>query len=189
MTPLLRLERVVTGYTTPVTAPLSFSLYAGEVLGLVGANGVGKSTLIRALTGTARIFSGTFTKAAGIHLTHQRQRPVRLREMPLRGSELLHLCGADKSVPARIQPFLSQRLDQLSGGQLQLLQIWACLGDGADVIILDEPTNNLDPEGISVLSDSVRQLQAHQAVLLVTHEAYFSAHVCTRIVEMSHAVA
>jgi ATPase subunit of ABC transporter with duplicated ATPase domains len=181
---LLTLERLVAGYDVPVTAPVSLRLYAGEVLGLVGANGSGKSTLLRAIMGAARIFSGSLDKAPRLHLTHQRQRPLRLREMPLRGRELLQVCGAKIPPPARLQPFLDQRLDKLSGGQLQFLQIWACLANGADVILLDEPTNNLDPDGIDALTESFQHLGAHQAVLLVSHEKDFSARVCHRLLEL-----
>ena len=185
---LLQAENLVAGYQTPLTSPLSFDLYAGEILGLCGANGAGKSTVIRAIMGTARIFSGTLHKAEGVHITHQAQRPVQLQQMPLQGQELLHLCGAKSShLPERAQPLLSQRLDKLSGGQLQFLQIWACLDSGADVIVLDEPTNNLDPTGISALCEGLQRLQAHQAVLLVSHEATFVQQVCTRTLELHRA--
>jgi len=182
---LLAADQLVAGYTAPLTVPVSFTLCRGEVLGLLGPNGAGKSTLLRALIGTARIFSGTLDKAPGLRITHQRQRPVRLPQMPIRGRELLHLCGADREpLPAKLRPLLERRLDQLSGGQLQLLQIWACVGNGADLILLDEPTNNLDPDGIAALGDAFQHLGQHQAVLLVSHEKSFVTRVCTRRVEL-----
>jgi len=182
---LLQAENLVAGYQTPLTSPLSFDLYAGDILGLCGANGVGKSTVIRAIMGTARIFSGTLHKAEDIYIVHQAQRPVQLKQMPLQGQELLHFCGAKTTkLPPHVQPLLHQRLDKLSGGQLQFLQIWACLGSDADVIVLDEPTNNLDPTGIAALCEGLQQLQPHQAVLLVSHEAAFVQRVCTRTLEV-----
>jgi len=185
---LLHADNLVAGYQTPITAPLSFALYAGDILGICGANGAGKSTVIRAIMGTARIFSGLLHKAAGIRIVHQAQRPVQLKQMPLLGAELLRLCGTQTTdVPHHVQPLLHQRLDKLSGGQLQLLQTWACLGSGADVIVLDEPTNNLDPTGIATLSEGLQQLQAHQAVLVVSHEANFVQHVCTRTQDLHRA--
>ena len=183
---LLAAQQLVVGYQKPITAPISFQLHAGEVLGLLGPNGSGKSSLIAAITGTARIFSGQLHKAPGIELSHQRQRPVRLKEMPIQGRELLQLCAADKlPLPARLKPFLDQRLDKLSGGQLQFLQTWACMGSSANVILLDEPTNNLDPEGIDSLADSLKHLAPNQAVLLVSHEQNFIDKVCSQVVEVS----
>lgn len=183
--PLLQVENLVTGYQTPITSPVSFNLYVGSVLGLCGANGVGKSTVIRAIMGTARIFSGAIHKNA--HIIHQAQHPVQLKQMPIRGDELLRLCGVKTdNLPQRLQTLLPQRLDKLSGGQLQLLQIWACLGSGADIIILDEPTNNLDPESITIVHEGLQQLQPHQAALLVSHEATFIQQACTRVQEIIH---
>lgn len=185
MPALLHADQLVAGYSAPINPPLSFEIHPGEVLGLLGPNGSGKSTIIRAITGTAKIFSGTLRKQAGLKLAHQRQRPVRLREMPIRGRELLRLCGAEREpLPDKLRPFLAQRLDQLSGGQLQFLQTWACLGNGADLILLDEPTNNLDPDGIQALADAFQHLSEHQAVLLVSHEKHFTDRVCTKIVEV-----
>lgn len=188
MPPLLTADRLVAGYTSPITPPVSFRLHAGEVLGLLGPNGSGKSTVLRAIMGTARIFGGTLHKEPGIRLAHQRQRPLRLRQMPIRGRELLRLCGADQEpLPERLRPLLNQRLDRLSGGQLQFLQTWACLGSGAELILLDEPTNNLDPDGIEALAESFAHLGEHQAVLLVSHEKTFTARICTHVVEVGDA--
>lgn len=188
MDALLTVHQLRAGYTVPVHPPLTFSVRPGEVLGLLGPNGCGKSTVLRAILGAATVFGGEIRKKTGLTLAHQRQRPVRLREMPLRGRELLRLCDADRGhMPEKLKPLLDQRLDRLSGGQLQFLQIWACFGGGAELILLDEPTNNLDPDGIETLADHFRHLGKHQAVLLVSHEPNFVDRVCTHIVAVNDA--
>ena len=97
--PLLSYREVVAGYTGPVGRPVSFDLHPGDVLGLVGPNGCGKSTLIGALTGASRVFAGEVVRGTGVSIGYQRQRPVRDADVPLRADELLHLTGADAEPP------------------------------------------------------------------------------------------
>ncbi|SEQ04564.1 ABC-type Mn2+/Zn2+ transport system, ATPase component [Ectothiorhodospira magna] len=184
--PLLRCQGVVAGYEHPVVGPATFELFRGEVLGLLGSNGAGKSTLIKAITGHARIFQGRLDIAPGIELAHHRQQPVRPAECPLSGYDLVTLTGASRRAPpAEISRLLEGRVDQLSGGQFQILQIWACLGSAAEVVLLDEPTNNLDPATVEALVKLIRQDQAGRTLLVVSHEASFIDAVCSRVVSVS----
>ena len=179
--PFLSYREVVAGYTGPVVGPVSFDLRPGDVLGLTGPNGSGKSTLIGALTGASRLFAGEVVRATGISITYQRQRPVRDTDVPLRGDELLRLTGASAiSPPSSLVEFLSTRVDRLSGGQFQLLEVWACLGSPARVVVLDEPTNNMDPASVDALSDLLRASLAGRAVLVVSHDERFLSRVATR---------
>ena len=165
--------------------PVSFELRAGEVLGLGGANGAGKSTLLKALTGTARIFSGTVRRSPDIHITHHRQRPERPPELPLLGGELLALLGAEKQSHELIKPLLERPVAAMSGGQYQFLQAWACLSSGAEVVLLDEPTNNLDGDAIDALGDTLRKLGPGRAAILVSHERAFLESNCDRQLDIS----
>ena len=168
------------GYTGPVVGPVSFDLYAGEVLGLGGANGSGKSTLLRALSGTARIFSGRIDRPSGVRITHHQQHPERPPELPLLGRELVALLGAESDPPPLIARLMAQPIARMSGGQYQLLQAWACLNSGAEVVLLDEPTNNLDATAIEVLSGILHRLGPDRAVVLVSHERAFLEANCSR---------
>lgn len=180
--PLLTAEDLVTGYTQPVIGPLSFSIQPAEVVGLWGANGSGKSTLLRAIAGQARVFAGNLAQKPGLTLAWQIQQPVRLDEMPLNGHDYLRYAQADMTAPPeRLQSWLDQRIDTLSGGQFQLLAVWAMLGGQADLVMLDEPTNNLDPDGERLLSDILISEQGRRAVLLVSHEKAFLENACNRI--------
>ncbi|AHK80392.1 ABC transporter [Ectothiorhodospira haloalkaliphila] len=183
---LLRCHGVVAGYEHPVVGPVTFELFRGEVLGLLGSNGAGKSTLIKAITGHARIFRGRLETAPGIELAHHRQQPVRPAECPLSGHDLVTLTGASRQTPPpQIARLLDGRVDQLSGGQFQILQIWACLGSGAEVVLLDEPTNNLDPATVEALVNLIRKDQAGRTILVVSHEASFIDAICSRVVSVS----
>lgn len=182
--PLLSYREVVAGYAAPVVGPISFDLRAGDILGLVGPNGCGKSTLIGALTGTSRVLSGEVFRSPGTTIAYQRQRPVRDTDVPLRADELLRLTGAKAEPPATLGPLLRSRVDRLSGGQFQLLNVWACLGGEARIVILDEPTNNMDPAAVSALTDLLLASRGDRAVLVVTHDARFFAGVPARVLEV-----
>lgn len=183
--PLLVADGLVAGYTEPVIGPLSFEVGVGEVVGLWGANGCGKSTLLRAIANQARIFAGHIERRPGLTLAWQTQQPTRPDEMPLDGRDYLRYARADREpAPARLVPWLNHRVDTLSGGQFQLLAVWAMLGGAADLVLLDEPTNNLDPEGQRTLVDILTLEHGTRAVLLVSHARDFLDRACARVLEL-----
>ncbi|MBE0596371.1 MAG: ATP-binding cassette domain-containing protein [Desulfuromonadales bacterium] len=183
--PLLECREVVAGYGGPVIGPVSLALSPGEMVGLHGANGSGKSTILGAITGAVKIFSGEIWRRSDLKVAHHRQRPVRPAELPLTGEELLRLTGASREdAPEPLTALLSLRLDRLSGGQFQLLHIWACLGSAAELVLLDEPTNNLDPEALMVLRQMLQRPRPERAVLVVSHEAGFLDDLCHRVVHL-----
>jgi len=184
---LVALQELVAGYGEPVVGPVSFTVEPGEVVGLAGPNGSGKSTILGAIIGSTRVFSGTVRRQEGIKVAVQAQVPSRLREMPVTGIEVLRLTGADRhEVPGRVQPLLDLRLDRMSGGQYQLLNVWACLGCGAELVLLDEPTNNMDPRATAALEEVVlASREKGRGMLVVSHEHDFLERVSTRLVEVA----
>jgi len=183
---LLEVDQLVAGYSEPVVGPISLALEPGEVVGLAGPNGAGKSTVLGAIIGTTRVFSGSVRRREGMRVAVQAQVPARLREMPVTGIEILRLTGAHRhEVPPPVRPLLELRLDRMSGGQYQLLNVWACLGCGADLVLLDEPTNNMDPRATAALEEVVlSSREAGRGMLIVSHEHDFLERVCTRLVEV-----
>ncbi|NCA68877.1 MAG: ATP-binding cassette domain-containing protein [Sphingobacteriia bacterium] len=194
--PLLTLSGLVAGHGDPVIGPVSLRVMAGEVVGLWGPNGCGKSTLLNAIIDRAVIFAGQIERAPRLRLAYQEQWSVRLPIMPVTGGELLRLMGAcDQALPDALRCLLRRRIDRLSGGQYQLLRVWAALSGGADLILLDEPTNNLDPERESLLLQMLAKVPAQRsrrlldvgsgrAVLLVSHERRFLDAACSRVIEI-----
>lgn len=183
---LLKVSDLVAGYATPVIGPVSFSLEAGQALGIVGANGCGKSTLLKSFYGQAQIFSGSIERATGITLASQQQHPVRLTNTPVSVLDYLRLLGAKKQeLPDRLAALTHKRIDTLSGGQYQLLAVWACLASSASVVLLDEPTNNLDPEGVALLAGWLHERRHDRGLLLISHDADFMAAVCDAGINVS----
>ncbi|HQR46341.1 MAG TPA: ATP-binding cassette domain-containing protein [Thermoanaerobaculia bacterium] len=184
--PYLAFRDVVAGYAAPVVGPVSFEVRPGEVVALCGPNGSGKSTLLGALTGASRVFSGRIDRRERIRVSLQRQLPARPEGIPLSGRELLHLTGADReAAPDALAPLLPLRIDRLSGGQFQFLEVWACLGSRADLVILDEPTNNMAPGTIRTVASLLASRKPERAILLISHERGFVDDVSDRVVELA----
>lgn len=183
--PLLQANAIVAGYGAPVVGPISLSIEPGDVIGLSGPNGSGKSTFLKALADGARIFSGQVEKRPGLRLGWQQQQPVFPAEKPFSGRDYLRYAEADpRMAPPRLAAWLDQRVDSLSGGQFQILSVWAVLGGPADLVLLDEPTNNLDPEGETILAHALQGGLDDRAVLLVSHERAFLERVSSRLLEV-----
>jgi len=163
---------------------VSFSVGRGEIVALTGANGSGKTTLLNAIIGTAPIFDGRVEHDRSAEVAVLRQFPVRLKEMPLLGAEFLATTGAAAlEVPAAVRPFLDRRIDRLSGGQYQLLTVWACLGSPAGLVMLDEPTNNMDLKAVTALGDLLIEAAARgQGLLVISHEAPLLARIASRVI-------
>ncbi len=184
---LLDLHQVVTappGASTPRIGPVSLSVDAGEMVALTGPNGAGKSTLLAAITGRAPILSGTCRLAAGtrVQLVEQAHRPD--RDLPVSGHDFLAAAGADPRPPAPLIDWLDRRLDALSGGQRQLLRVWAGLTAPGELVLLDEPSNNLDAAARAQLHRLLRERPPRRGVLLVSHDPALLALGCDREVAM-----
>jgi ATPase subunit of ABC transporter with duplicated ATPase domains len=186
MSRLLQAQGLVAGWQQPATQPLDFAIAAGEVVGLTGPNGVGKSTVLAAIAGRANIFAGRLERAPGIRLGLQTQDVPPVVGMPISGRELLALTGATASgLPPWLAERLDVRLDRLSGGQRHYLTLWAVLQAPADLLLLDEPTNNLDQAGVAHLTAHLRERAENgSGLLVVSHDAAFVAAVCDRVIEL-----
>ncbi len=188
---------------------VSFEVQRGEIFGLLGPNGAGKTTTIGVLTtailptqGSASIMRidvardpiGVKQRIAVVPQQSNLDRSLRVRE-------ILTFHAAYHGVARKARETLAdQLLDQLglggrkhdkvnkySGGMAQRLMIARALMHEPDVLFLDEPTNNLDPQSRLFLWDKIREMNARGlTILLTTHDMEEADKLCGRIAVMDH---
>ncbi len=171
---------------------LTLLLSPGSRIGLMGHNGSGKTTLIKVLSDDLTPDSGTIKRAAGLKIVLFDQKREHLpQDIPLRlalsaESESIDFRGQRVHITAWAKRFLF-RVDQLdlpvrelSGGEQARILIARLMLQPADILILDEPTNDLDIDSLDILESSLGEFPG--AVVLVTHDRFMLDRVCTDIV-------
>ena len=166
---------------------LTGTVHRGDVLGLIGPNGTGKSTLLRALMGEHAISSGELRIGASITVAYYRQD---LSQVPL-GRTLYEIINDLKPTWERrlIQGHLGRfgfsgdevqrRADTLSGGERARVALAMMMLSGANLLVLDEPTNHLDVESIEALEDALERYEG--TILLVSHDRELLRGQVTRV--------
>jgi ABC-2 type transport system ATP-binding protein len=186
---------------------VSFSVERGEIFGLLGPNGAGKTTTIGVLTTAVASTSGS-ASICGYDVTHDQIRvKQRIAVVPqmsnldrsLRVREILTFHAAYHGVPKRQRETLAdslltelgladrqkEKVTQYSGGMTQRVMIARALMHDPEVLFLDEPTNNLDPQSRLFLWDRIHALNARGlTILLTTHDMLEADRLCNRIAIM-----
>ncbi|SEK12241.1 amino acid/amide ABC transporter ATP-binding protein 2, HAAT family [Variovorax sp. OK212] len=187
---LLTFTDVVCGYgDTMVLRGLSGGVAPGRVLGVLGRNGVGKTTLMRALTGFLPLRSGRVLLGGGdlarvppqqrlaAGMAYAPQEDVVFGDLSVGENLWLHLRARDSTRYAacleafpRLAERMQQRAGSLSGGERKLLSFTRTLGLGAALSILDEPTEGVQPENIERMAMLVRARKAAGAAFVIVEQ-------------------
>lgn len=183
--------------TRIVLDDLSLGLAQGDVIGVVGRNGDGKSTLLGLLTGSILPDEGkvTQTRSTSIGVLAQAEQIVpgqSVRDLVLDG-EPDHVWASDPLARPIVEQMLADidldaQTANLSGGERRRAALVALMLGNHDLLVLDEPTNHLDVEAVSWLAQHLRTLQQRgTAMLVVSHDRWFLDEVCTHIWEVHDA--
>jgi ATP-binding cassette subfamily F protein uup len=177
----------------PIVADFSLRIARGDRLGLVGPNGAGKTTLIRLLTGELAPDSGEVKLGANIELAALDQKRLALKPdwtvseaLTQGGGNYVEINGNKRHVRTYMKDFLFQPhqantpVEALSGGERARLMLARALALPSNLIVLDEPTNDLDLETLDLLEDLVSDYAG--TVILVSHDRDFLDRLCTSVV-------
>lgn len=184
--------------TRTLLSHVSLGLNAGDVIGVVGRNGDGKSTLLRLLTGSLQPDEGRITRTSSVSvgvLTQAEQVTPgeTVRDLIVSGAPD-HVWASDTYKREVVEHLLGDIdldavLGDLSGGERRRAGLVSLMLGRHDLLVLDEPTNHLDVEAVSWLARHLNQLQARGvAMLVVSHDRWFLDAVCNRVWEVHDAV-
>jgi ATP-binding cassette subfamily F protein uup len=174
-----------------VLAELDLLLGPRTRLGLIGRNGCGKSTLLRILTGSeeptvGEVFRADYLKIAYFEQDRGSLDPKRtLAESVSPDGDFVHFRGSHVHRHGYLERFsfrpeqMAQPVASLSGGEQSRLLIARLMLEPANLLVLDEPTNDLDLVTLTVLEEALKSFEG--AVLLVTHDRYFLDQVATEL--------
>jgi urea ABC transporter ATP-binding protein UrtE len=184
----------------PALNGVSLAVAAGEAVGIVGHNGMGKTTLLKTLMGYLPLVGGSLRlegRDIGREPTHRRARlglgyvPQGREIFPfLTVAENLRMAGGD---PARfdeivaefpaLEPLLGRQGGSLSGGQQQILTIARCMVTRPKCVLLDEPTEGIQPSIVEAIAEMLRRLRETRrlALVIVEQQLEFVAALAERV--------
>jgi energy-dependent translational throttle protein EttA len=188
---VIEFENVTKSYGDRVLIDkLSMKIPAGAIVGIIGPNGAGKSTLFRMITGKEKPDSGTIkvghtVKMSVVDQTRKFNEKENVWQAISGGQDILTIGKFEIQSRAYLGRFNFKGSDQqkltgqLSGGERGRLHLAKTLLDGGNVLLLDEPSNDLDVETLRALEDALQEFAG--TVLVISHDRWFLDRICTHI--------
>lgn len=190
-TEVLDVEGAKVGYNDQVLAgPLSFTVRKPQRIGIIGPNGIGKSTLLKSLLHQIPLVSGTVRFRANLEIGYYDQEQQQLHPEKTVLDEVWddHPEVPEKDIRSLLGSFLFvgddvyKPVHDLSGGEKARLELTKLSFKPINFLILDEPTNHLDIDSREVLENAINEFTG--TVLFVSHDRYFINQVATDVLDM-----
>ncbi|MGD8175824.1 energy-dependent translational throttle protein EttA [Marinimicrobium sp. ARAG 43.8] len=189
---VIELDHVSKGYGDRLLIDnLTMSVPKGAVVGIVGGNGAGKSTLFRMISGTEQPDSGTVTLGDTVQVAYVEQSRENLDDSKTvweaisGGQDILRIGNYEVNSRSYVGRFnfkgsdQQKRVGELSGGERGRLHLANTLKQGANVLLLDEPSNDLDIETLRALEEAI--LAFPGCVMVISHDRWFLDRIATHI--------
>ncbi len=187
----LRVEHISKSFDEPLFSKLSFDVERGDKIGIIGNNGCGKTTLLRALIGEMPLDSGTIELGHGVSFGYfpQDHRELVKKSETLTAFDWLKSARSglyDEDIRGALGKVLFcgqdafKPLSALSGGETARLILAALMLRNENTLVLDEPTNHLDLESVDALAHSLHKCE--QTVFVVSHDRELIQKVATKII-------
>lgn len=184
---VLTVSNLTIGFDTPL-AVLSFNVYRGDRVGIIGGNGKGKSTLLKTLVGKIPALSGTFSTGALVNVGYFDQQMAQIKGQETVLDNMLSAFPSMTEFEARsaLGAFLFsgeavfKTIDMLSGGERVRLALCKLFRKSPNLLILDEPTNHMDIISKETLEDILMSYGG--TLIFVSHDRYFVRKLSTRLI-------
>ncbi len=188
---VMHIQDLTIGYVSPITQPLRFEINKGDHIGIIGPNGIGKSTLIKTLAKRLPPLSGQVIDGANLKIGYYDQKQAEFRS----NKTILNFVWdqyrqmPEKDVRAVLGRFLFTQddvlkvINDLSGGEKARLQLALLMLERNNVLILDEPTNHLDIDSKEMLEQALKHFQG--TLIFVSHDRYFINQLANRIFDLN----
>lgn len=189
---VLDVDRAVIGYNDQKLAgPLSFSVRKPQRVGIIGPNGIGKSTLLKSILDRIPLISGSIKLGANLQIGYYDQEQQQLHPEKSVLNEVWddHSNVPEKDIRSLLGSFLFvgddvyKPVHDLSGGEKARLELTKLSFKPINFLILDEPTNHLDIDSREVLENAINEFSG--TVLFISHDRYFINQVATDVLDMS----
>ncbi len=170
---------------------LSFKMPKGAILGIIGANGAGKTTLFNIISGDTKLDEGAIRLGDTVQLSYVDQSRESLDssktvwEEISDGNDIIEINSTTINTRAYTSAFnfkgtdQQKKVDQLSGGERNRVHLAKVLKSGANMILLDEPTNDLDVETLYALEYALDKFSG--CAMIISHDRWFLDRICTHI--------
>ena len=190
---VFHIKHLTIGYEQPITQPIDLEVTKGDHVAIIGPNGIGKSTLIKTIAERQPALGGKITTGANLKIGYYDQKQAEFKSTATILDYVWDQYPSmnEKDIRAVLGRFLfvqedvKKIINDLSGGEKARLQLALLMLERNNVLILDEPTNQLDIDSKEMLEQALSQFQG--TILFVSHDRYFINQLANKVLNIDES--